>query len=435
MVQTQSIMTRSRLTIRAGTPAEVLLAFFRLGLTSFGGPTAHLGYFHEEFVTRRRWVTEAEYGELIAISQFLPGPGSSQVGYALGKIRAGYLGAFCAWLGFTAPSAAILVAAAYGLPLMESRLGAAALAGLSAVAVAVVAFAVWGMARAMTPDARRIGIAACGAVLALTVDGAFGQVAAIAAGAVLGRFVCRTPRAAPPPAAAPFLGVSRRVGMWCLVAAGALVGVLPVAAALTQDSLVRIADACVRAGALVFGGGHVLLPLLHSEPLISDGMSTETFLAGYSVAQAIPGPLFTLAGYLGAVLQPGPLGFVAAAIALIAVFLPGILLLLGIAPFWDSVRRRTWASSVIAGMNSSVVGVLAAALVVPIAPTGITSVPAAIVAVGALIALGARVPPWLVVLLGAGAGVLTESFGNAHSFVASHDAESPAMAGLSLWRG
>lgn len=405
------IMKISNIHPRAGSALEVLLVFFRLGLTSFGGPVAHLGYFRAELVDRRRWIGEPEYGELIALSQFLPGPGSSQVGFALGKIRAGYMGAICAWIGFTLPSAALMVAAAFGAPLLAGAFGLGALAGLHAVAVAVVAVAVWGMARTLTPDIGRVAIAGCALALALTVHGVLGQLLALVAGLALGLLVCRPPNITVRSTDVPLLGVSRRAGAWCLATTATLLTALPLVAVLTENSLVRLADTFVRAGAFVFGGGHVLLPLLQADSVIALGVDSDQFLAGYSAAQAAPGPLFTFAAYLGAALHPGAFGLLTATIALVAVFLPGLLLMLGIAPFWESLRKRPRAWSAIAGINASVVGILAAAFVDPVVTVGITSVASSLVAVGALALLVWKTPPWLVVALGAGVGIVLAAAG------------------------
>lgn len=385
---------------------NVFLVFLRLGLTSFGGPTAHLSYFQTEFVERRRWLSENEYTELIAYTQFLPGPGSSQVGFAIGKVRAGYLGALAAWIGFTLPSAALMMAFAFGAPVLSGGLWSGALKGLTAVAVAVVAYAVWSMARTLTPDARRIVIACGAAVLALTLPGVFGQLGAILFGALAGWVVCKdSPENKQSPSHQEFT-VSRRVASACLGLLAALLLALPALAALTENRLVDVSDAFIRAGSVVFGGGHVLLPLLAAEPAVSENISPEGILAGYSAAQAVPGPLFTFAGYLGASMYDGWFAVIAGAAATVAVFLPGMLLLLGVAPFWNMLRRHSRARRALAGVNAGVVGLLAAALIHPVFTSGITSPTFFGLACVAFVLLAAKTPPWAVVALGAIAGML-----------------------------
>ncbi len=300
---------------RAGTVPEVFLAFLRLGVTSFGGPIAHLGYFRDDLVARRRWMDDRAYADLVALCQFLPGPASSQVGFAMGLQRAGFWGAIAAFLGFTLPSAVLLVAFAAGASLFGGPVGGGILDGLKIVAVAIVAQAVWGMARSLTPDAPRAGIAVVAASLALFAPGAVGQLGALAIGVVAGLVLLRA-AAEQPGESLPSFGVPRAVAIGCLVvAAAALVG-LPLLAAITQSGLVALADAFFRSGALVFGGGHVVLPLLQAEVVQTGWVSPEAFLAGYGAAQAVPGPLFTFAAYLGAVSSVGPGGAVGATVAL-----------------------------------------------------------------------------------------------------------------------
>lgn len=388
-----------------GNPLEVFRAFLKLGLTSFGGPVAHLGYFRDELVTRRRWVGEKEYGDLVALSQFLPGPASSQVGFALGLLRAGPLGALAAWLAFTLPSAMLMVAFAYGAPLFDNVVGAGILTGLKIVAVAIVAQAVWGMARALTPDARRASIAVGAALIVLLFAGSIGQIVAIVLGALAGLVLCRTGTgeiSGPLPFA-----VSRRAGVISLSLFAALLVGLPIAASLWPGTALDIADGFYRAGALVFGGGHVVLPLLQAEVVAGGWVTPEEFLAGYGAAQAVPGPLFTFAAYLGALAAPGAAGLWTAAVALVAVFLPGFLILIGVLPFWNSFRTRPRAQSLMRGANAAVVGILAAALYDPVFVTAIVD--------GATFGLGLvcfvlliawRTPPWVVVIVGALGGIV-----------------------------
>lgn len=390
---------------REGTPAEVFRAFLKLGVTSFGGPVAHLGYFRDELVTRRKWVGDREYADLVALSQFLPGPASSQVGFALGLLRAGPLGALAAWVAFTGPSAILMVAFAFSAPLFDNVVGSGILTGLKIVAVAIVAQAVWGMARTLTPDARRASIAVGAALVALFVAGSIGQVAAIALGALAGLWLCRT---APGGMAGPLsFPVSRRAGAIALTLFAALLVALPVAAALLPGIAVDIADGFYRAGALVFGGGHVVLPLLQAEVVSGGWVTPAEFLAGYGAAQAMPGPLFTFAAYLGALAAPGLAGLGTAAIALVAVFLPGFLILVGVLPFWNAFRTRPVAPALLRGANAAVVGILAAALYDPVFVTAIdgpASFGLALVCFVLLIAW--RTPPWVVVIVGAVGGVL-----------------------------
>ncbi len=388
-----------------GTPFEVFRVFLRLGVTSFGGPVAHLGYFRDEIVARRRWLSDAEYADVVALSQFLPGPASSQVGFALGLLRAGVGGALAAFLAFTLPSAVLLVAFASGAALFGGPVGEGVLAGLKIVAVAIVAQAVWGMARSLTPDRPRAAIAVVAAALALFLAGSAGQVAAIAIGAVAGLLLCRRPSGATPrPIRFP---VSRRVGVACLVLFATLLVALPLAARATGSDVAALFDAFYRAGALVFGGGHVVLPLLQAEVVDSGWVSSDQFLAGYGAAQAVPGPLFTFAAYLGAVSGVGPGGVVGALIALAAIFLPGFLLLVGVLPFWNGLRARPGAQAAMQGANAAVVGILAAALYQPVFTTAITGPGPFVLALACFVMLVAwRLQPWVVVAAGAAGGAL-----------------------------
>ncbi|MFN3948420.1 chromate efflux transporter [Microbacterium sp.] len=391
---------------RAGDVGEVFLAFLRLGLTSFGGPVAHLGYFRDDLVVRRRWMDDRAYADLVALCQFLPGPASSQVGFAMGLQRAGVLGALAAFTAFTLPSAVLLVAFAGGAGLIGGSIGEGALSGLTTIAVAIVAHAVWGMARSLTPDARRAGIAVVALALALLLPGALGQLGALGVGVGAGLLLLRgVPDR--PTSALPSFGVPRAVGILCLVLVGVgLVG-LPALSSATPSGVVALADAFFRAGALVFGGGHVVLPLLEAGVVQTGWVAPDAFLAGYGAAQAVPGPLFTFAAYLGAVSGVGPGGVVGAAVALVAVFLPGFLVLVGVLPFWDAVRDRPRVRAAMHGANAAVVGILGAALYSPVFTTAITGPgPFVLAVVGFVLLTAFRAPAWAVVLVGAAGGAL-----------------------------
>lgn len=352
-------MQRAR--TRPGSPAEVFLVFLWLGLTSFGGPVAHLGYFRQEFVTRRNWLSDQQFAELVALCQFLPGPASSQVGFAIGLGRAGYRGALAAWAAFTLPSAVLMVLVASGAAFFTGTFGTAVLFALQVVAIAVISYAVWRMARRLTPDFGRALIAIVAAAVVLLWPGTLGQIVAIAFGVCAGLLFCRDSVATKGEDRPLRSLVSPRVAYACLGVLATLLAVLPLLAAALPFSLFALADAFTRAGALVFGGGHVVLPLLQAEPAIASAVTPEQFLAGYGAAQAMPGPLFSFAAYLGAVAQPGG-GVFAALVALISVFLPGLLLLVGVWPFWSRIRSARGAQSAIRGVNAAVVGVLTAAL-------------------------------------------------------------------------
>ncbi|MGE5793230.1 MAG: chromate efflux transporter [Bacteroidota bacterium] len=386
----------------AGSALEVFGAFLRLGLTSFGGPIAHLGYFRDEFVARRKWLDERTYADLVALCQFLPGPASSQAGMAIGISRAGMPGAFAAWLGFTMPSALALIAFAYGL----ARFGGGSagwLHGLKVVAVAVVAQAVWGMARSLTPDRPRVTLAIVAAIVMLAWPTALGQVAAIVAGGVAGRLWLAAPAAAAPATAAFPVRHGWAIAAW--IAFFGLLGGLPLAAKLTGDPTVAVIDGFYRAGSLVFGGGHVVLPLLQAEVVPPGWVSNDAFLAGYGAAQAVPGPLFTFAAYLGTVMTAPPGGWLGGLLCLVAIFVPAFLLVVGALPFWDRLRTSAAAQSTLAGVNAAVVGLLLAALYAPVwtsAIRGPADFALALAAFGLLVFW--RVPPWLVVALTAAGG-------------------------------
>jgi chromate transporter len=380
------------------SPSEVFRVFLKLGLTSFGGPVAHLGYYRDELVVRRKWIDEAGYADLVALCQFLPGPASSQVGFALGILRGnGLLGGLAAWFGFTMPSAIILFAFALSATAFTGPAAEGFLHGLKLVAVAVVAQAIWDMAKTLAPDRARAGIALAATTIVVVFVGSFGQVAAIALGACAGLLLCRGE-------AVPLSGhlsfpISKRRGVIVLVLFAVLLVLPPFVVAATGLQGFDLFDGFYRAGALVFGGGHVVLPLLQAEVVTPGWVTNEVFLAGYGLAQAVPGPLFTFAAYLGAVVGPAPNGAAGAAIALAAVFLPGMLLVYGTLPFWDALRLRPSAQAAMRGANAAVVGILGAALYSPVWTSAIlTPRDFALALAGFLLLTVWKAPPWIVVL-------------------------------------
>ncbi|QNP49254.1 chromate efflux transporter [Diaphorobacter aerolatus] len=386
---------------------EVFLAFLKLGLTSFGGPVAHLGYFRSEFVERRQWLDDRSYTDLVALCQFLPGPASSQVGMALGMKRAGWPGALAAWVGFTLPSAALLILFAFGVTRWAAFAQSGAVHGLKVVAVAVVAQAVMGMGRSLCPDRLRAAVAIAAAALVLWVPSAFTQIIAMALGALIGRLALRLPTGAVPVAEHEGIG-NKRTGAALLAIFVVLLFALPALAAAWQSPMWLLAAEFYRAGSLVFGGGHVVLPLLQSAVVPPGLVSNDVFLAGYGAAQAVPGPLFTFAAYLGAVL-PQPMlawgGWGSALGLLGAIFLPAFLLVIGALPFWQSLRQRPGVQQAMAGVNAAVVGVLLAAMYDPVWTSAIHSradFALALLAFGLLVF--ARWSPVWVVLLAALAG-------------------------------
>ena len=385
-----------------GTPGEVFSAFFRLGLTSFGGPIAHLGYFRDELVTRRKWLSDHAYADLVALCQFLPGPASSQVGFALGMMRAGWLGALAAFTAFTLPSALVLLVFAMTAASISGPVGTGALNGLKIVAVAIVAQAVWGMARTLCPDRERAAVAVGAVVVLSFLPGALGMVGAIVLGALAGLALGRgsgTPVGGHVP-----MPVSRRVAGAAIALFLALLFLLPLLAGYSQS--LAVIDSFYRAGALVFGGGHVVLPLLQAEVVAPGWVTPDQFLAGYGAAQAVPGPLFTFAAYLGAVLGPAPNGIPGATLALLAVFLPGFLILVGVLPFWDRFRSMASAQSLMQGANAAVVGILGAALYSPVFTSAIGDMRDFALALGCFVLLMAwKAPPWAVVIVAGIGGV------------------------------
>lgn len=381
-----------------GSVIEVFRAFLKLGMTSFGGPIAHLGYFRDELVIRRKWIDEAGFADLVALCQFLPGPASSQVGFALGLMRAGPLGAFAAWAAFTLPSAILMVLFALGASVFDGPVGADLIHGLKVAAVAVVAQAVSGMARNLAPDRHRASIALVAVLIVIFEDGSIGQIAAIIVGSLGGLILCRA-------TVGPTVGhltfpVSKTAGTISLLLVALILTALPIAAGATQ--WVALFDSFFRAGSFVFGGGHVVLPLLQAEVVNAGAVSNDTFLSGYGMAQAVPGPLFTFAAYLGAVMEPFPYHLTGAALALVAVFLPGFLLLIGMLPFWDALRSRPRAQALMRGANAAVVGILGAALYDPVWTSAILSPHDFALGLTGFILLAVwKVPPWMIVGLSA----------------------------------
>ena len=379
----------------------VFLIFLRLGLTAFGGPVAHLAYFRAEFVARRHWLSERSYSDLIALCQFLPGPASSQVGIALGLSRAGYLGALAAWAGFTLPSALALILFALGLSRWGAALAPGAWHGLQVVAVAVVAQAVWGMARSLCTDRRRVTLMIAAACIALLQASAWSQVGVMLAAGLAGWLWLQPgPTATHDPLP---IRVGRRAALLSLTLFGLLLLGLPIGASWWPGETLELISGFYRVGSLVFGGGHVVLPLLEAQLVPSGGVSAEAFLAGYGLTQAMPGPLFTFAAFLGASLQqPSGQGIAGGAggwLALLAIFLPSFLLVVGALPFWESLRRSRHAQAALAGINAAVVGLLLAALYQPVWSGAILGPRDFGLALVALLALMFwRLPPWLVVL-------------------------------------
>jgi chromate transporter len=393
----RSILTMSDTANHHGRAGEVFAAFLRLGLTSFGGPIAHLGYFHEEFVVRRKWLDEKTYVDLVALSQFLPGPASSKVGIAIGLSRAGYCGALAAWAAFTLPSAVALIAFAYGVASIGNALGSGWLHGLKVAAVAVVANAVLTMMRTLAPDRQRASVAVASAVLVSALPTTFGQVGAIVLGGIAG-FILFRGAPADDHADLPH-PVNRTVAVAAIVLLFALLVGLPLVVAAVPNHALELFDAFYRAGALVFGGGHVVLPLLQAAVVPPGWVSNDAFLAGYGAAQAVPGPLFTFSAYLGTVMGPAPNGWQGAILCLVAMFLPAFLLVIGPMPFWNEMRRRPWAQAALRGVNAAVVGLLLAALYNPVWISGITSAADFALGLAAFVLLLMwRTPPWLVVV-------------------------------------
>ena len=398
------------LTVSAGhgSVAEVFTTFLKLGVTSVGGPIAHLGYFHRELIARRQWLDEAQYAQLLALCQFLPGPASSQLGFALGLIRAGWLGAFAAFVAFTLPSALLLVAFASAADYLAGTHGQAAIHGLKLVAVAVVADGVRRMAKQLSPDAPRALIAASTAALIVITNAPLIQLGVVAAGALLGQWLCR--RVSTVQGVAFPLRFGSRTGTVLLVAFGTLLALALVAAESDRPSVAGVAAGFYRAGALVFGGGHVVLPLLQQTVVDSGWISTDEFLAGYGAAQAVPGPMFTLAAFLGARLDGIP-ALLGAGVCLLSIFVPGLLLVSGALPWWRSVGSYPGATRALAGVNAAVVGLLAAALYDPVWTSAVIA-PSdfAIALIGFVLLAATHASTFLVVAWCVGANLLRVAF-------------------------
>ena len=392
---------------RAGSAIEVLLAFAKLGVSCFGGPIAHIGYFRQEFVVRRRWLGEQAYADLVALCQFLPGPASSQVGFSLGLMRAGYLGGLAAWAAFTLPSAIVLLLFAYGATALKGEIGSGLLHGLKLVAVAIVAQAVWGMARTLCPDRERASIALVAALIILLSSSSIAQIGAIVFGAIAGLWLCRAPASTPSEQSQASVPVSRRTGLLALATFFLLLFGLPILRSLTHSQAVALFEAFYRSGALVFGGGHVVLPLLREATVAQGWVTDDVFLAGYGAAQAVPGPLFTFAAYLGAVMDAPPHGPAGAAISLVGIFVPGLLALVAALPFWETFRRRPGAQAIMRGVNAAVVGLLGAALYNPVWTTSVKGPEdVGLALIGFVLLTVWEAPPLLVVAVTAVGGIV-----------------------------
>ena len=383
--------------------ATVFLTFLRLGLTSFGGPVAHIGYFHNEFVDRRKWLDERAFADLVALCQFLPGPASSQVGIGIGLSRAGLPGALAAWVAFTLPSAIALIMFGYGVLAFGDAVESGALNGLKVVAVAVVAQAVWTMAKSLCPDAKRATLAAAAAIGVLAIPSPFAQVGAIVIGGLYGWAALRAD------IVTDHIDLGVRISKFVAITAlflffAGLIG-LPVLSSLYPSQTMALVDSFYRSGSLVFGGGHIVLPLIQSEVVPPGWVSKDAFLAGYGATQAVPGPLFTFAAYLGTVMTGAPNGIVGGIICLLAIFASSFLLVIGAMPFWDALRRITAIRNALMGVNAAVVGLLLAALYDPVWTSAILSAADFGLAMAAFTLLVFwKTPPWLVVVLTAFGG-------------------------------
>ena len=380
---TQTMPEITQDTPEKGSTAEVFTTFLRLGLTSFGGPVAHIGYFRKEIVEKRRWISENQFSQLIAISQFLPGPASSQLGFCLGLLRAGVSGAIAAFLAFTLPSVLILIGFASSLSLITNPTGAAAIHGLKLVACAVVADAVIGMSKKLCPDIQRRLIALIAALGAIFIATNWMPILIVLAGACAGVGFCRERMAIQHDQIQ--VSYSRKWGLSMLTAF--IVIFIGLVFFTDQQELAQVAHAFYEAGSLVFGGGHVVLPLLENSVVSNGWISSEDFLAGYGASQAIPGPMFAFAAYLGAIIPTEYSPWLGAVVALLCMFLPGFLLILAALPFWQLIAQNPIATNALAGVNASVVGILAATLYDPIVTTGITSLSDLAIVLAALVML------------------------------------------------
>lgn len=401
-------MTSSR-PVRAGSASEVLAVFLRLGLTCFGGPIAHIGYFRREFVERRRWLDDETFTDLVGLCQFLPGPASSQVGFSVGLLRAGWLGGLAAWSGFTLPSVLLLLAFAAIAPSLAGPVGGGLIHGLKLVAVAVVAQAVWDMARRLCPDRRRAAIALIAMAVLSVLTTVYAQLIVIALGGALGFAFCQTSmstNAAGTRQHAYEIRVSRTAGAIALTIFCVLLFGLPALAAHDTGHAIRIFNAFYRSGALVFGGGHVVLPLLQQQTVATGWVTSSDFLAGYGAAQAVPGPLFTFAAFLGWMLPEAPNHWSGALLATAGIFLPGLLLVLAALPYWQAMRTRPSLAAALSGVNAAVVGLLATALYSPVWTSAVLSAADfAIASIGFFLLTRWKIPPFAVVVLGTLAGI------------------------------
>lgn len=387
---------------RSDSTWAIFLIFLRLGLTSFGGPVAHLGFFRDELIMRRRWLSERSYVDLVALCQFLPGAASSQVGMALAMTRGGFKGAIAAWVGFSLPSAVMLYVFAMSLSDWGVSFPSGALHGLKVVAVAVVAQAVWGMGRSLCTDVPRVAIAAVSALTLLLVPTTLGQVGVIAASALVGITFLK-PGQSLPHDPLP-IALSRIVGAALLGLFFVLLIGMPILLSVWPNHTLAVINAFYRVGSLVFGGGHVVLPLLQAAVVPSHWVSNDTFLAGYGLTQAVPGPLFTFVSFLGASMTLSPTGWLGALICMVSIFLPSFLLIFGTLPFWELLRRSVHTQAALAGVNAAVVGLLLSALYRPVWTSAIFTIKDVGILVLALLALMRwKLPPWLVVL---GSGVV-----------------------------
>jgi len=383
---------------RAQGAWEVFRAFLVQGLSAFGGPVAHIGYFRREFVERRAWLSEAAFADLLALAQFLPGPASSQLGMAIGLRRAGYAGLLAAWLGFTAPAATAMILLGYVTPHLDGVWGEGVLHGLQIAAAAVVLNALVAMARTLAVGPIRAGIAIGGALGLLVAHGPVAQILALLAGAAFGAAFLREPVTSPPDDPATHR-VPLEVSTGALAVFALLLGLLPFLAAFFDSPTLGLASVFYRAGALVFGGGHVVLPLLQTEVVGRGWLNLDDFLGGYGAVQALPGPLFSFAGFVGSAQEVARGGWRGGLVALVAIFLPSMLLILGVLPFWDRLKGQPAARAAMAGLNAVVVGVLAAALWNPVLHTAIRRPSDWLLATGAYVFLSvAKLPPWLVVV-------------------------------------
>ncbi len=393
---------------KSGHFLEVLGVFTRLGLTSFGGPVAHLGYFRDEIITRRKWVDERTFADLVGLCQFLPGPASSQTGISLGIMRAGLAGGVAAWLGFTLPSAILMTLFAYSTAMLHSAVATGVLHGLMVVAVAVVAQAVWGMASRLCPDRPRALLAILAAIVTLLLPAGIMQVAIIAAAGLIGWLALKNvDSASSPPALALYVRIPRALAIACLTLFTLLLALFLVPNLFSQLHAIALFASFYRSGALVFGGGHVVLPLLQASVVAPGWVNNAQFLAGYGAAQAVPGPLFSFSSYLGAIEKPLPNGWLGAIIALSGIYLPSFLLLIGVLPFWNMLRNKSAFQAALRGVNAAVVGLLLAALYQPVWTSSIKNAHDFLLALGAFgLLVFLKFPPWLVVLLAALVGAL-----------------------------